>query len=245
MDVLIKPRRIVTILAIGVAIMAVGYMLALISIYYLGHNTALGLVPLFHLGRENNFPTFFTSGMLLMSAAILAFASVGNKRRQAPYVPHWIGLAVIFFYLSIDEAASLHERLIQPTRDAINASGFLFYAWIVPYSLILVIFVLAYLRFLIHLPRRTRNLFIVAGAIYVLGAIGFESIGGRYYDLYGRNNIVYNSIEGFEEILEMIGVVIFIHALLTYIGRELPGLRLGISAEQDQAEEIEAEPRRE
>ena len=89
------------------------------------------------------------------------------------------------------------------------------------------VFVIAYLRFLMHLSLPIRNLFIAAGLIYVGGAIGLEAIGGRHFDLYGKD-AVYQVYTTVEELLEMTGIVVFIYALLEHIRIEFPELTIKI-----------------
>lgn len=97
--------------------------------------------------------------------------------------------------------------------------------------LAVIVFLLVYMKFILNLPSKIRILFIVAGIVYILGAIGVELIGGRYYELYGDDNITYTIIIiTIEELLEMAGIVVFIYALSSYIDTELKGLRLGIKS---------------
>ena len=57
----------------------------------------------------------------------------------------------------------------------------------------------------------------IAGAAYIGGCIGFESIGGYYAELHGKQTFIYNSLVTVEESLEMAGVIIFIWGLMEYI----------------------------
>ena len=84
---------------------------------------------------------------------------------------------------------------------------------------------------MLDLPVRIRILFIIAGSIYVMGAMGLELVGGYHADTYGVRNTTYVVLVSIEEILEMIGVVIFIYALMSYISSMLPGLNLRISSD--------------
>ena len=52
---------------------------------------------------------------------------------------------------------------------------------------------------------------------YVAGALGCEFLGGRYFELHGRDNMPYALLVTCEEGLEMAGIVIFIGALLAYM----------------------------
>ena len=92
----------------------------------------------------------------------------------------------------------------------------------------MVVFVFAYLRFLFGLPARTRRLFLVAGSLYVGGAIGIELVGGRHAYLYGTQNMGYEMIVTFEEFLEMMGIVVFIYALMSYMAEHLNEIRVFI-----------------
>ena len=60
-------------------------------------------------------------------------------------------------------------------------------------------------------------LFLLAGGLYIGGALGMEMIGGYYTDFYGKNNLTYALITCLEEVLEMTGIVVFIHGLLDYM----------------------------
>ena len=53
-----------------------------------------------------------------------------------------------------------------------------------------------------------------------------ELIGGAYLDQQGRPDLVYAMIASTEEFLEMLGVVVFIYALLSYMGSGMEEVRL-------------------
>lgn len=76
--------------------------------------------------------------------------------------------------------------------------------------------------FVFNIPAATRILFFIAGTV-VLGAAGMEMVGGNCgssqgWSAFGTNkvDIVYAMIITLEEFLEMVGIIIFIHALLGY-----------------------------
>jgi hypothetical protein len=137
-------------------------------------------------------------------------------------------LGIIFLFLAVDETISVHERLIVPIRTALDTSGVLYFAWVIPYGIALAIFLIPTIKNLFTLPKRIRLMFVAAGTIYISGAIGMELIGGRHYELYGPKNHLYFLITSIEEILEMSGIVIFIHALLTYIKSDMKNLTFKI-----------------
>ena len=64
-------------------------------------------------------------------------------------------------------------------------------------------------------------LFVVSGLIYVAGAIGFELLGAWEADFHGTDTIRYCILFTCEEFLEMIGIVLLIYSLLSYIVHEI------------------------
>jgi hypothetical protein len=69
----------------------------------------------------------------------------------------------------------------------------------------------------LHLPGLIRLRFVLSASLFIAGAIGFELIGGGYGDRHGFENMTYAMIVTLEESLEMAGVIVFIHALISYI----------------------------
>ena len=124
----------------------------------------------------------------------------------------------------------IHERLIEPMNALLNISGALQYAWVIPYGFCVLVFGGIYLRFLSKLPARTAIFFALAGAIFVSGAIGLEMAGGWSQELHGTASISYILIQSFEEIFEIVGVIIFIYALSDYIAVHMKDTILTISS---------------
>jgi F0F1-type ATP synthase membrane subunit c/vacuolar-type H+-ATPase subunit K len=88
---------------------------------------------------------------------------------------------------------------------------------------LVLLFLAGYVRFLVHLPRRVRRLFLAAGGTYVGGALGMELIGGNYASwatqlpYSSERYMTYAMITTVEELLEMVGIVVFLHALMLYM----------------------------
>lgn len=104
-----------------------------------------------------------------------------------------------------------------PVREALGTSGFLYYAWVIPFGLITLVIGAIYLRFLIRLDKTTRYLFIFSGMIYVTGAIGMEIFEGKINEQGGYMNFSYVLLVTVEESLEMLGLSIYIYAAVNYI----------------------------
>lgn len=72
---------------------------------------------------------------------------------------------------------------------------------------------LAFVPFLQRLPAPTRVLFLAAGAIYIGGAIGAEMLGASARTYLGPGSIA-ASMNVLEEVGELFGVLLLIHAVL-------------------------------
>ena len=228
MEFQINAKKVALTLQIAAILLTAAHIAGAISTYMLGHANVYGLIDTFDLNNENNIPTFFSTFLLVSSSALLAVIAGGSTvaARDAGY---WRWLSIIFLYLAVDEDASLHEMLIDPVKEVLHVGGPLFFAWVIPYSLALLVFGAFYLGFVLRLPKRTRWLVIAAGSMYVMGAIGFELIGGGYFAYHAEvEDFTYAMLVAAEEFSEMSGVVLFIYALLDFLSDQLKGNSLQI-----------------
>lgn len=182
----------------------------------LGYNNT-DLVRLVDVSEEANITSWFSSSLLFISALILLLIARLKRVEKDSYTRHWAFLSYIFFFLSLDEAAGIHELTIKPLRSLFSASGIFFYAWVIVAIPIVLLIGILYMRFIISLPSNTRNNFILAGILFLVGAVGFEMLEG----LFRHSEIAGMYLSSFfvtiEELLENLGVVVFISTLLAYI----------------------------
>jgi len=197
--------------------------------YCLGCRAFLGLVSKFNLDAERNYPTWFSS-FLLLGCSFLLFVIAGRERAKGTrFARHWTLLAILFLGMSAEEVAGLHELMDSYIRHhpSVHLSGFLFFSWVIPASIIVTVVSLSYLRFLIHLPRRVRSLSLLAGAMYVGGALVMEMAAGKVFEVYGYDSFPYAVENAAEELLEMLGAIVFLRALLVYIETNGSGIETG------------------
>jgi hypothetical protein len=223
-----SPRKILNIHATVIFLLLFANALGIVSKLYLDHDYVYGIVPLFDFNQENNIPTLFSSIMLIACSALLYLIAINNKTTKSSYIP-WLGLSFIFLFLSIDEINSIHERFTATTREDVETSGLLYYAWAQPYGVALIPFIFAYSKFLLNLPKKIMYLFLLSGLTFVSGAIGFDLLGGNQAEAFGTNNLLFSIYYTFEELLEMLGVAIFIYTLLIYIVSEFDSLRMTVT----------------
>ncbi len=105
---------------------------------------------------------------------------------------------------------------------AFGLSGIFYYAWVLPFSILVFVFLVFYAPFFLRLPGRTRNLIALAGTLYLGVALGAEIVAALVHQDGNRETLVFVGIFTLEEWLEMTGISVFIFALLDYAARHLP-----------------------
>lgn len=210
-------NRVALCLSLVTVLLVLASASVLTADYLTGYNSLFihKLVKLFDLDLEVNVPTFFSVGLLISASALLAVVTAIVRKSKGKHVLGWAILSGGFLFMAFDELASVHERLIEPMRAilGVESAGIFYYAWVVPAFGLLLVLGVMYLRFLIALPGKIRNLLILAAAMFLGGAIGLELFEGVFVD----NRFLYNTFVTFEECLEMGGVILLIWTLLRYL----------------------------
>ncbi len=184
---------------------------------------------LFDLDEERTVPSLFTSVLMIFDALALVLIGLVSRQHRRLFWPHWLFLGLVFVYLSIDESVGLHEMTIAPLRERLGVGGALYYAWVVPYLAALGALVVLYVPFLRWLPRRSAMTFVIAGVIYVSGAAGMEMVGAAI-DAHGeKDGFGIGTVHVIEETLEVLGLIVFLDALLAHVARAWPGLQLTVA----------------
>lgn len=231
MIVNVSARRFASVFAATAAGLA-GIHVVLQTVGFALDSRLFGLVNLFDIGVDGNVPTVYSGFAMLVCVLLLALIAHGSRLNHSIDSWYWIGLMLVFLFLSIDELAALHERLIYPLRDRFHASGALYYTWVVPYGAAALAFALAYVRFLTRLPPKTARLFVLAGSTYVAGAVGLEMVGGWYLSAQvdQHRDGIFIVLQTIEEGLEMFGIVVFLYALAEYLTVQFGSITLGLTS---------------
>ena len=242
MVLVIYTRMIVRAIVIAVLFITLAGLAARFAMYMWGE--AVQALRIFDVGEERSIPTWFESIQFLLCSILLAVVAVAKKQRNDRYSLHWGVLSIILLFLSLDEVASLHEATGQQLERLLRSiagfdpGGAISFFWVVPGAVFVFVVLLAYLRFLAHLPQTTRRWFLFAGALFVLGALGLEMLTAQVMSSSGGiSNWIVSSSGGIvdrgsasaiptilkglqtsiEEMFEMLGLTAFVYALLAYI----------------------------
>ena len=165
-----------------------------------------------NLDEEFNLTAIY-SGLLLYASSFLlkeiAVSSQGGKRRD------WMLLSKIFLFLAFDEVFQVHELFVIPgLRQYLHPS--LASIWVIPYGILFALFSFKFIPFFLSLRNQVSVLSLISGGVYVSGAIAFEALNSWLVRTgqISRSSFYYELISGFEELFEMVGIIIFLYALM-------------------------------
>lgn len=223
-------RLALTLAAIATFLAAQSIVLRILQ-YRIGvHNTywLYQYGELMNVNREANVPTWFSASLLLMAALLLLTITLSLRAGGRAYIA-WAGLTGIFTYISMDEAGAIHEKLTPILQEQLSLTGYFYFGWIVVGVVAVLVVGLLYLPFVWRLPANVRRWFILAGTLYVGGALVIESISANLWYLDGGTSLRFSAVGTVEEWFEMLGVITLIYGLLTYIHQELGTIRFSVS----------------
>jgi hypothetical protein len=172
--------------------------------------------------EKDNLLDWYQSSTLLFCSLLLATTAFILKSNRKTDRLFWENLAWLFLYLSIEEVVNINNHILLLLNYAFNVQDFL-NSYLLLATLVLICILLAVeFSHLFHLPLHIRRLFICAGFIYVVGAIVLDALGPMYVDLHNNplassQKFVNSMLITAEELFEMVGISIFIYAILSYL----------------------------
>ena len=189
------------------------------SVYLLGTtNTPLTITSTFDLDGEATIPAWFSSIQLFLTGLVLLSFGNWEKNKQIrnPFFIYLTG--IVFIFLSLDESAMMHEKITRVLRTIEGVPSFKggHGIWIYLYALPMLVGV--FLGFsTVKTFFRTyfkQALFMTAGVlIFIFGAVGIEIVSYQFLrdDL---TSTFYKLSVAFEEVLEMMGISLFLYGSL-------------------------------
>jgi hypothetical protein len=220
MDVTISRAKLRTLLfgALGLVVGA-GITVEVVGAMY-GLKRRSGIVPLLSLSYEWNLPTLYTALLLVLCALSTALMAMGVRKTNGKFGAHWWALAAGFAYIAVDEILGIHEKAhaipYLVAGPSLKLGGVLHFAWVIPAAIVVLVVGLSFIPFLRHLPPRLRNGCLIAGTIYVGGAVGMELPLGWWAERMGTHNLGYALIDAVEESMEMLGLNLFLLVMLEH-----------------------------
>lgn len=217
MKITIKPERVLFVLLLITAVLAVAHVISNMMILTVDPASHMRLVlGAFDMDQEVSLPTWF-SQMLLATAGLVALM-IGLIRRsdKKTYFRHWIAIAIILLCMSADEGAGLHELASVPIGTSLNTEGTIFYfAWVIAGLAAVLVVAAVFLKFWWKLPKRTKLFIVLSAVVYLSGAIGAEMLGGYRMSIYGPDAL-YRVLSVLEETFELVGASLAIYTFLDY-----------------------------
>lgn len=198
----------------------------LVLVHMFDRPYVFGLVDAFDFGGENNITALVSTLLMMVCALMLAFsgAVAAPPLKRLP----WFLLACVFVFLGIDEATMIHEYASAPVRALIGEDRVPHLAWVLPYGAAMLLLGAVLLPWFLKLDRQVQIRFVLAGGLFVLGAIGFELAESQVVqailanhpdtDLAELQHPTVDLLILFEESLEMIGLSLFLHTLVDRMG---------------------------
>ena len=230
MRINISPPQITKLLIYIVLALTIIHCTLQFLEFGLGFERISHIRTIFDFEYDNNLTTWYSSVTLLACSLLLTIIAIAKKEDGNSYSFHWQILVVIFAIMSLDEVAMLHERAgnLIDILSPVEYSGWLNYQWVLLGIPLTAIIAIAYFKFMLHLPARTRNLFLLAGGLFVGGALGLEILSGYQASLNTSSQFLYKLYMTIEELWEKLGVLVFIYALLTYIEKYIGSVQISM-----------------
>lgn len=182
-------------------------------------------------------PGAYYSALGFLATALVAghMAHHESGRSQRRF---WAVTAFLLGFLSIDEAASIHEGFQVLGNFIVPRTGIFYFSWWAPYLLALAPVLAVMTPGLLSLPKQTRNTLVISGAIFLTGAVGVELIEAAAYDqivsMAPDNPALVPLTQRFkllamvEECLELLAVALVLRALLRHAAIAGPDARIRI-----------------
>lgn len=189
-----------------------------VFVHVAGTGTVLQELRPIALDSELTIPAFYSSLVMLAAIGVMLVIAWAAREAGQPDRGRWLLLALIFAAMAVDESASLHETLMTPIRETFGLTGLFFYAWVVPAGIGVALIGLYYLPFLFRLKRSSAVLIVLAGAVYLSGALGIEMLGGAIDSAGEKSSPLFSLVMVIEEGCELWGLTLLFFALVRHLG---------------------------
>lgn len=143
----VDPRRVALTFFWVVMILSVLNASLLTMSYYREDDQFEDLLEYYDFDIEGNIPTLYSAVAVLICSGLLALIARIHWNRPGGKRYYWLGLAVLFFFLGLDEGTAIHEEFSGYLEEYLVADGALYFLWVVPYGIATAVLALLHLRF--------------------------------------------------------------------------------------------------
>lgn len=217
-----------------------------------------GLTELFDVDQEGNLPAMFNA--LLFFFGALCFFFIGRAEKDSKERRPWYLMAFVFTFLGFDEGSQIHEKFFLLTHRVMEfmgiadvQTGWLYYAWYIPYGIAALGLLAILFPWLKRISAKLRLGLLVSGAVYLFGAIFMEAWSGKVAEAleatyrpaeeltwlpcfiyhtgtcFLYDDAAYVTLYSIEEFCEMTGLIFCIAVLLKELERRGTTLQLSFS----------------
>ncbi len=223
-DIRVSPLRVALALAAIAVLLLIAHLGAEAVRTTVGENLPDRATGIWNLDEENNIPTWYASIMLALVAFGLAFVGLMKYQERDRHWWQWFAIALIPLFLSLDDMAQLHEALSDPLSEEYGFNGLLHWAWVVVALPVVAVLTVLFLPFLRRLPARTAILLLAGAGIVFSGGVILEMFEGWWVEANGHGGVIIFSMVTVQEVMEMLGSIIALYAVIDYAAGYRPNL---------------------
>ncbi len=233
-SICITPKVFSRIFLFMVWVMIMSGTLANFAIYHVVADSTGNFADVlrrFDLGHEPSIPNYYSAVAILIAAGLLGVIGYLDDLKGVKGAKNWYLLAVVCFALSIDEAVQFHEMIDSLIGLFVQSSGVLFLPWVVVGAAFAFLVAIRFIPFIASRSKRTLKIFMVAGFVFLVGALGMEMVASLIFAQAGSEELGVATLshtisQCCEEFLEMIGIVIFLYGLTDYLATNYSSIEI-------------------
>lgn len=170
------------------------------------------VVGLFDVDDEQSLYTWYSATMLALTGTLaFGLATADRQHRVA-----WASMGLVGILASVDEVASMHERVAFALRAFFDVPLFF---WVVPAAIATALAAPLAWKLIRGFHASLRRRLVVGGLVYVTGALVVEVFGGLIAESGSMESGAYWISTAVEEGFELGGVLIVAWALLVELSR--------------------------
>ncbi|MCC7119645.1 MAG: hypothetical protein IT310_14065 [Anaerolineales bacterium] len=171
----------------------------------------------FFVNSGENIATYWEMLLLILLAGIAFLIAAIQFSQKAKNRSAWLTLGILLAYFAVDELAQITAKLIILLQKLPEMEGGFRFNWLYPTAAAILLLLIAFLGwFYFQLNAKKKFLFPTALILYGLGAYRNFLFSGSYAKLHGETS-TYLWLSHLEELAGLIGVILMIYFLLTYL----------------------------